>query len=282
MRIAVFGASGFIGSHLVAALKARGDDVRGASMREPLAAAAVAGGVDAVVNLAGEPVGQRWTAEVKHRIRESRTIAPAKFFDALEHVDPKPQTYISASAIGYYGMSEDDTFTESSPPGMDFLAQVCVEWEAIALRGRDYRMRVACIRSGLALGRDGGIFAKILPLFKSGTGGKLGSGNQWYSWIHIDDLVGIYILAIDKLSGAVNGTAPNPVRNKDFTETLARLLHRPAALPVPNFALRMMLGEGADAALQGQRVLPERAQAEGFVFKYPTLESALSNLLMSS
>jgi len=194
-------------------------------------------------------------------------------------VDPKPQAYISASAIGYYGSSEDASFTESSPPGMDFLAQVCVEWENVAQRGRDYGMRVACVRNGLALGRDGGVFAKILPVFKTGTGGRLGTGKQWYSWIHIDDLVGIYILAIDKLAGAINGTAPNPVRNKDFTEMLAKALHRPAALPVPKFALKMILGEGAEMALQGQRVLPERAQAQGFMFKYPTLESAISNLL---
>jgi uncharacterized protein (TIGR01777 family) len=279
MRIAVFGASGFIGSHLVAALQARGDEVTTGSMREPHAAAAAAGATDAVVNLAGEPIAQRWSAEIKQRIRESRTALPSKFFDALAHVDPKPQAYISASAIGYYGSSEDASFTESSPPGMDFLAQVCVEWENVAQRGRDYGMRVACVRNGLALGRDGGVFAKILPVFKTGTGGRLGTGKQWYSWIHIDDLVGIYILAIDKLAGAINGTAPNPVRNKDFTEMLAKALHRPAALPVPKFALTMILGEGAEMALQGQRVLPERAQAEGFMFKYPTLESAISNLL---
>jgi uncharacterized protein (TIGR01777 family) len=279
MRIAVFGASGFIGSHLVAALQARGDEVTTGSMREPHAAAAAAGATDAVVNLAGEPIAQRWNGEVKQRIRESRTTLPSKFFDALAHVDPKPQAYVSASAIGYYGTSEDASFTESSPPGMDFLAQVCVEWENVAQRGRDYGMRVACVRNGLALGRDGGVFAKILPVFKTGTGGRLGTGKQWYSWIHIDDLVGIYILAIDRLAGAIDGTAPNPVRNKDFTEMLAKALHRPAALPVPKFALKMILGEGAEMALQGQRVLPERAQAEGFVFKYPTLESAISNLL---
>jgi len=279
MRIAVFGASGFIGSHLVAALQARGDDVRAASMREPHAAAVAAGGMDAVVNLAGEPIAQRWNAEVKQRIRESRTTVPSKFFDALAHVEPKPQAYITASAIGYYGTSEDASFTETSPPGMDFLAQVCVEWENVAQRGREYGMRVACVRGGLALGRDGGVFAKILPVFKTGAGGRLGAGKQWYSWIHIDDLTGIYILAIDKLAGAMNGTAPNPVRNKEFTEALGSALHRPAALPVPTFALKMMLGEGADMALQGQRVLPERAQAEGFAFKYPTIESAITNLL---
>ncbi|HEX5274622.1 MAG TPA: TIGR01777 family oxidoreductase [Candidatus Rubrimentiphilum sp.] len=279
MRIAVFGASGFIGSHLVAALRARGDEVRAASMREPHAAAAAAGGMDAVVNLAGEPIAQRWNSDVKQRIRESRTTTPSKFFDALALVEPKPQTYVTASAIGYYGTSEEDTFTESSPPGMDFLAQVCVEWENTAQRGRDLGMRVACIRNGLALGRDGGVLERILPIFKTGTGGRLGSGKQWYSWIHIDDLVGMYMLAIDKLDGAVNGTAPNPVRNKEFTETLGQTLHRPAALPVPNFALMMMLGEAAEMALQGQRVLPERAQSEGFLFKYPTLESALTNLV---
>jgi len=281
MRIAVFGASGFIGSHLVAALRARGDDVRAVSMREPHAAAAASGGMDAVVNLAGEPIAQRWNAEVKRKIRESRTTLPSKFFDALAHVEPKPQTYISASAIGYYGTSEDASFTESSPPGVDFLAQVCAEWENVAQRGRECGMRVVCVRNGLALGPDGGVFAKILPVFKTGTGGRLGSGKQWYSWIHIDDLVGIYLLSIDKLAGSINGTAPNPVRNKDFTETLGRALHRPAALPVPNFALKIMLGEGAEMALQGQCVLPERAQAEGYVFKYPTLESAFSNLLSS-
>lgn len=279
MRIAVFGASGFIGSHLVAALRARGDEVRAASMREPHAAAAAAGGMDAVVNVAGEPLAQRWNAEVKHRIRESRTTTPSKFFDALAHVEPKPQVYVSASAIGYYGTSEEDKFTETSPPGLDFLAQVCVEWEHVAQRGRDHGMRVACVRTGLALGRDGGLFAKILPVFKTGTGGRLGSGKQWYSWIHIDDLVGIYLLAIDKLDGAINGTAPNPVRNKEFTETLGRTLNRPAALPVPNFALKIMLGEGAEMALQGQCVLPERAQSEGFIFKYPTIDSAFTNLV---
>jgi uncharacterized protein (TIGR01777 family) len=281
MRIAVFGASGFIGSHLVAALRARGDDVRAASMREPHAAAAAAGGMDAVVNLAGEPIAQRWNAEVKQRIRDSRTTTPSKFFDALAHVEPKPQTYVTASAIGYYGTSEEDTFTESSPPGMDFLAQVCAEWESVAQRGREHGMRVACIRNGLALGRDGGVLERILPIFKTGTGGRLGTGKQWYSWIHIDDLIGIYMLAIDKLDGAANGTAPNPVRNKEFTETLGQTLHRPASLPVPNFALKMMLGEAAEMALQGQRVLPERAQSEGFLFKYPTLESALVNLVSS-
>ena len=281
MRIAVFGASGFIGSHLVAALRTRGDDVRVASMREPHAAAAAAGGMDALVTLAGEPIAQRWNADVKHRIRESRTTTPSKFFDALAHVDPKPRAYISASAIGYYGTSEEDKFTESSPPGMDFLAQVCVEWESVAQRGREYGMRVACVRNGLALGRDGGVLERILPIFKTGTGGRLGSGKQWYSWIHIDDLVDLYLLAIDKLDGAVNGTAPNPVRNKEFTEALGQTLHRPAALPVPKFALKMVLGEAADMALQGQCVLPERALAEGFRFKYPTLESALANLVSS-
>lgn len=279
MRVAVFGASGFIGGHLVAALQARGEDVRTASLREPHAAAAASGGMDAVVNLAGESIAQRWNDDVKHRIRESRTTLPSRYFDALAHVEPKPTVYISASAIGYYGMSEDASFTESSPPGLDFLAQVCAEWEKTAQRGRELGMRVACVRSGLALGRDGGVLARIVPVFKTGTGGRLGTGKQWYSWIHIDDLVGIYLLALDRIAGPINGTAPAPVRNQEFTEALARALHRPAALPVPKFAIKMILGEGAETALRGQCVLPERAQAEGYAFKYPTLDSALTNLL---
>jgi len=279
MRIAVFGASGFIGSHLVAALQARGDDVRAASMREPHAAAAAAGGTDAVVNLAGEPLGQRWTSDVKRRIVESRTVVPHQFLDELARLSSKPAAYISASAVGYYGTSLEETLTEASPPGDDFLAKACVEWERTAKHASDLGMRVACVRTGLALGRDGGALAKLMPIFKTGGGGRIVCGKQWHSWIHIDELIAVYLRAIDGTDGTVNATAPEPVRNSDFVNALAKALHRPAALRVPAFALRLLLGEGADVLLEGQRVIPARLQSEGFRFQYPTLQASFSDLL---
>jgi uncharacterized protein (TIGR01777 family) len=279
LRVAVFGASGFIGRHLTSALRSRGDDVIELSLRDPRAAARVAADCDGAVNLAGETLGQRWNADVKKRILESRTALPSAFFDELSTLQHRIKTYVSASAVGYYGTSETQTFTEESPRGTDFLAQVCEQWESIAQRGRAYEMRVACIRAGLVLGTDGGALARLLPIFKAGTGGRVGSGKQWYSWVHIDDTIALYLLALDRIEGAMNATAPNPLRNEDFTEALARALHRPAALPAPPFMLKMMLGEGATLVLDGQRVLPQRALSEGYAFKYPTLEAALADLI---
>lgn len=279
MRVAVLGASGFIGKHLTKALRERGDEVVESSLRDPRGAAQTVAGCDVAVNLAGESLAQRWNADVKRRIMESRSTQPAKFIDALANVDAKPKAYVSASAVGYYGTSETATFTESSPPGKDFLADVCVTWERTALRAQDFGMRVAMVRAGIVLGTDGGALSKLLPLFKAGTGGRAGSGAQWYSWIHIDDAVGIYLLAIDRAEGALNATGPHPVQNKEFTGVLAHVLRRPAALPAPSFMIKLALGEGATLVLDGQRVIPERTLAEGYTFKFPTLEPALSNLL---
>lgn len=279
MRVGVGGASGFIGKHLCAALRARGDEVVETSMRDPRQAASKASPCDAFVNLSGETLAQRWNERVKTQILQSRTAAPQAFFEALSQLEQKPKVYVSASAIGYYGTSETATFTEADPPGHDFLAHVCVEWERVAQSGKALGMRVACVRAGLVLSADGGAMRRLLPLFKAGTGGKAGSGRQWYSWIHIDDVVGIYLLALDKLEGAVNATAPTPVRNSGFAETLAQVLHRPAVLPAPAFMLKLALGEGAVLVLDGQRVLPARAQAEGYAFKFPELGEALANLL---
>jgi uncharacterized protein (TIGR01777 family) len=279
MRVAVLGASGFVGRHLCAALRARGDEVLETSLRDPGKAARSAAGTDAVVNVAGETLGQRWNADVKRRVMESRAQRPAQFFEALAAIEPKPKTYVTASAVGYYGTSETATFTETSPPGNDFLAQVCVAWEQTAQRARDFGMRVATVRCGLILGTDGGALARLLPLFKAGTGGRVGSGKQWCSWIHVDDAVGVYVLALDRIDGVLNATSPNPVRNQEFTEILARTLHRPAALPAPAFIVKAALGEGAVLVLEGQRVLPERTLHEGFVFKFPMLDAALSDLL---
>jgi uncharacterized protein (TIGR01777 family) len=279
VRVLLLGGSGFIGRHLASALQQRGDDVTQLSLRDPAAAAIVAATCDAVVNLAGEPVAQRWNDIVKNRIVYSRTELPRRFLCALSVLERKTTVYVSASGIGYYGISETATFVEMSPPGTDFLAEVCVGWEEHAFKARDLGLRTSVIRTGLALGTDGGALAKLLPPFKLGLGGRTGSGRQWYSWIHIDDLTGIYLAAIDAGDGVYDATAPEPVTNAAFTTALGKALHRPAIFPTPPFALRWMLGEGAYAVLTGQRVLPKRT-VEGlkYAFAYETLAPALANL----
>jgi len=279
MRVMVLGGNGFVGRHLVRALQARGDAVSVSSLRDPQAAAAATAGHDAVVNLAGASVSERWSDAQKKAIADSRIALPHAYLDALAAAGAKPSVYVSASAIGYYGTSATATFTETSPPGDDFLARVCVGWETEARRAETLGMRVALIRTGLVLGTDGGALAKLLPIFKLGLGGPIGSGTQWYSWIHIDDLVGIYLLALDGASGPLNGTAPAPVTNRAFTDALGAALHRPAFLPVPAFAISAILGEGAVVVVEGQRVLPEATHERGYTFVYPTLAGALAALV---
>ena len=281
MKITLIGASGFIGQPLVAALRARGDAVTTVSLRDPHAAAQSCDGADVVVNLAGEPVAQRWTPEVKAKIRASRVQSAQALIEAFGTLAIKPKAYVSASAVGYYGTSEGATFDESSPPGSDFLAQTCVAWEAAADGAAAHGMRVAKVRTGLVLGTDGGALAKLLPIFRLGGGGIVASGRQWYSWIHLDDEVGIYLQAIDGAEGALNGTAPNPVRNSEFTRALGSALHRPTFLPAPAFAVELLLGEAASVVTQGQRVLPRRTLETGYRFKYETIESALRALVGS-
>ncbi len=278
MRVAIAGASGFVGRHLGAALAARGDEVVAISIRRPAEAATLCEGRDAVVNLAGEPVAQRWTRDVKARIRASRVDAARALVAKLATLSRPPRAYVSASAVGYYGTSEIATFTEASAPGGDFLARVCVDWEAEAHAASQFS-RVAIVRTGIALGRDGGALKPLLPIFKLGLGGPIGSGRQWYSWIHIDDLVGIYLLAIDGGEGPFNATSPEPERNAVFTQTLGRAVHRPAILPIPPFALRALFGEGAQPIVTGQRALPERALAAGYRFTYPRLDAAFASIV---
>ena len=249
-----------------------------ASLRDPDAAARSASACDAIVNLSGEPVGQRWSRRVKEAVERTRTELPRRFLEAL--APPRPATYLCASGIGYYGTSESATFVEESPPGSDFLARVCVAWEADAMRAADLGMRAAVVRTGVALGRDGGALAKLLPPFRAGLGGKVGSGRQWFSWIHIDDVVRIYLALLERGEGAYNATAPNPVTNAQFTKTLAQTLHRPAFLPVPAPAIHALLGEGAMILLEGQRVLPRRTTEDfGYKFAFADLGDALADLL---
>lgn len=235
---------------------------------------------DVVVNLAGAPVAVRWTKSAKREIVRSRVDLTREYLDALIRWGTFPKAYVSASAVGYYGTSPTATFDESSPPGRDFLAQVCVAWEAEADRAAALGMRVAKIRTGLVLGTDGGVLGKLLPVFRLGLGGVVASGEQWYSWIHADDEVGIFLHAIDgRTDGVLNAAAPNPVTNREFTRTLARTLGRPAFFPVPALAGRVLFGEGALMLNEGQRVVPQRTLATGYVFRHPELGEALRSLL---
>jgi uncharacterized protein len=280
VRVGLVGASGFIGKHLRAALTERGDEVVSASSRDPRAAAEAVRACDAIVNLAGEPVAQRWTRAAKERMRTSRVEGTRALLDALARGSSRPATYISASAIGYYPPSESATYTEASGHGEDFLGKLCAAWEYEAERAAALDMRVAVVRTGVALGRDGGALLKMLPSFELGFAGVLGSGKQWLSWVHIDDVTGIYCMALDGASGTFNATAPHPVTNLEFTKTLATVLHRPAFAKVPSLALRVMLGEGADMLLTGARVLPQHTLETGYTFRFTKLDDALRALLL--
>jgi uncharacterized protein (TIGR01777 family) len=277
VKVTILGASGFIGRHLADALRARGDDVIAGSARDVAAAASLCSGSDAVVNLAGAPIAaRRWTAAYKDEIWSSRVAKTHELIECLGALSERPLIYVGASAVGYYGAQDDEVCVESSPPGSDFLGRLCVAWEEAAFRAREIGMRVAIVRSGLVLGSDGGALGKMLPPFRLGMGGIVGTGAQWWSWVHVDDDVGVFMLALDGAEGALNATAPNPVRNHDFTRALGHALHRPTPFPVPQFALEMLFGEGASVLTTGQRVLPERTQSLGYRFRYPELEGALA------
>jgi uncharacterized protein len=268
MKIAVTGASGFIGTRLMEKLGGEGHAV---SLRGSLEGLA---GADAVVHLAGEPVAQRWTKAVREKIRASRVDGTRRLVDALRR--SPPAVLVSASAVGYYGARGDEVLTESSPPGNDFLAGVCQEWEREARKAEEFGVRVVCLRNGLVLGKGGGLDKMMLP-FKLGVGGKIGDGKQWMAWIHLDDAVGLIELAISssQLRGAVNGTAPHPVTNEEFTRELGAALHRPALLPVPKIALSLLYGDMAQIIYAGQRVMPEAALAAGYEFRFPDIGDAI-------
>jgi uncharacterized protein (TIGR01777 family) len=290
MIVAITGASGFIGRHLTAKLAEAGHSTRAISLRSDPTPDVFAG-CDAVVNLAGENVAQRWTASAKQRIRESRVESTRALVRALAALDRKPSVLVSASAIGYYGSCGDEILTEDSAPASDFLGEVVQDWEKEAREATKLGVRVVSPRIGVVLGRAGGALhggyggalQKMLPPFRLGLGGRIGSGQQWMSWIHIDDLIELIAFALSNaaLAGPVNGTAPNPVTNADFIRELARALHRPAIFPVPAVALKLIFGEMAGILLGGQRVLPEAALRAGFTFRYAELGSALADLFGS-
>jgi hypothetical protein len=239
-------------------------------------------GTDAVFNLMGEPAADgRWTAEKKRRIRDSRVVGTRNLVAGLAALAARPRVLVSASAVGYYGDRGDEILDERSSRGEGFLADVCVDWEREAMAAERLGVRVVCVRIGLVMTPDGGALGKMLPAFRLGAGGRLGSGRQWMPWIHIDDLVGLLLHAAarDSLRGALNGTAPAPVTNADFSAALGRALHRPTLLPVPAFALQAAFGEMSGMLMASQRVLPRRALDSGYVFAHPGLDGALRALL---
>jgi len=299
MKIAITGATGLIGTRLVETLKARGDEVTVLS-RSPERAAAALGveaiawdliaepapadalrGRDAVIHLAGEPVAQRWNAESKKAILDSREIGTANLIAGISNVEERPSVLVSSSAVGYYGKHGDDRVDEKTAAGNDFLAKVCVAWEREALAGEALGMRVVLIRTGIVLDAAGGALATMLPPFKAGVGGPVAGGKQYMPWIHADDIVGLYLAAIDEpnWSGPVNGTAPEPVTNADFSKALGKALHRPSVFPVPGFVIRARYGEMAELVTEGQRAVPAAAIANGYQFIQPELGPALASVL---
>ena len=299
MRVFLTGGTGFIGAHLIRALRQRGDECvvvsRGGS--EALAEMGVRviradptapgpwqeaiDGCDAVVNLAGAKIvdpPHRWTAARKRELRSSRIETTRCVVEAIAGAARRPAVLVSASAIGYYGPRGDDILDESQPAGTDFLASLAAEWEAAAEPAQAH-LRVTMLRGGLALGADGGVLAAMTPIFKLGLGGPWGDGLEWWSWIHVEDQVRLTLFALDgTLEGPVNATAPHPVTVRDFVHALGHALHRPAVARVPEFAVRAALGEAADALLRLQRVVPTKALDAGFEFRFDTLDAALGDI----
>ena len=242
-------------------------------------------GADVVFSLAGEPVaGGRWTSAKKKRIYDSRVLGVNNLVSCLSKLTSKPRVLISASAIGIYGERGEEELDETAFYGNDFLARVCIDWEKEALAAVELGIRVVCIRFGIVLSRNGGALAQMLPVFRMGLGGKLGSGSQWMSWIHIDDAVNLlcHVVENESIEGALNATAPTPVTNADFTRSLARQINRLAIFPVPRFGLKLAFGEMSDVVMTSQKVLPNKARDLGFEFQHTQLESALSDLLKAS
>ncbi|HEY2842482.1 MAG TPA: TIGR01777 family oxidoreductase [Bryobacteraceae bacterium] len=277
MHIAVTGASGFIGREVSKRLAAAGHTVRPISLRGAVAPEALAG-ANAVINLAGEPVAQRWTASTREKIVRSR-VEGTKALVAAMRPQP-PQVLINASAVGYYGSCGDEILTESAPAADDFLGRVALAWEDAAQAAEPLGVRVARIRIGVVLGPGGGALARMLLPFRLGVGGRLGSGKQWMSWIHIDDLMALiaFLLKESTVRGVFNATSPFPVPNREFTRALAQAVHRPAIFPVPEFALKLLFGEMAQVLLASQRAIPDAAQRAGFVFDHPDVFEALAEI----
>jgi uncharacterized protein len=301
MKILMTGGTGFVGTTLARELTAKGHLVT-VLMRKVESGKNLPPGViplegdptirgswqervpeyEAFINLAGSSIFTRWTDEAKHVIRESRILTTRHLVEAMASRKGRETNLFSTSAVGYYGFHGDEELGEESPPGADFLATLAREWEAEAVKAKEYGVRVVLCRFGIVMGRNGGMLGEIVPIFRMFLGANLGSGAQWLSWVHEQDLARIFLFLLDNraLEGPLNCTAPEPVRNREFTETLGRVLGVPTFLPpVPGFVLRLMKGEFGNVILKGQRVFPRRLLATGFQFHYPTLTEALTEIL---
>lgn len=306
MRVFMTGASGFIGKRLVRELLRRGDTVVALTRKKQNLRAGTAdeqlivvegdpaqpgpwqeqvAGCDAVVALAGEPIlGQRWNADFKRRLVDSRVEGMRRMVEALAAApaERRPKALISASAIGIYGSRGDEILDEKARPASDFVAQLCVDWEAGAQAATVHGVRAVQLRIGIVLGESGGVLERMVPAFKAFVGGPIGSGEQFVAWIHIDDIVGLTLRALDddRVTGPINLTAPQPVTMRELASTLGEVLHRPSAISVPTLALKVLLGEGAYVVLASQRVLPRRADALGYRFRFGDLRAALRDLVI--
>jgi len=298
MKILITGGLGFVGRQLTTEFLTRGDRVTIVDLPSQqtvftqdtltyISADTTVPGewqksvveADIVINLAGVTIFKRWTTAFKEKIYNSRILTTRNIAEVLPK--GKDMTFISTSAVGYYGWRGSEKLTEGDTPGNDFLSHVCQDWEQEALRGRKNGVRVVITRFGIVLGKSGGVLGTMIPLFKLFAGGRLGKGSQWFTWVHGKDLVAgiLYILDTPSIKGPVNLCSPNPVTNRTLTRTLGKIMHRPSLLPVPSFALKLVLGEFADNILRGQRVIPEKIQKAGFEFKYREIESALREIL---
>ena len=298
MKVLITGATGLVGKRLQKSFADKGYEMLLASRGEPQAQNYIQWdvqngfaeperleGLDAAVHLAGESVfGLRWTAEKKKAIMDSRLNGTRSVVEALSRLKDRPEVFISASAVGFYGNRGDEELTESSAAGNTFLAEVAKAWESEARRAEDAGIRTVLLRLGIVLSKDGGALATMLTPFKFGVGGVVGSGKQWMSWIEVDDLVSIinFVLENENIRGAVNATTPNPVTNEEFTKTLGDVLYRPTFLPLPEFAVSMIMGEmGDELLLTSERVVPQRLLNAGFKFEYPELKHAVEHATAS-
>ncbi len=292
-RVAILGATGFIGHALPALLSDKGFVCTGISRsgrgevpgidRWQTPTSLDLAGHHAVINLAGEPIDRRWNPQNLRLFHESRVGVTNRIVETIRNLPAgeRPKMLVNGSAVGIYGDRGDAVLTESSAPGVGYLADLCCEWEDAAVKAESLGVRVVRLRTGIVLGRDGAAFRKLLFVFKSGLGGRLGSGRQWMPWIHVDDLRAaiVHALLSESLAGPVNGTAPAAERNSEFTRKLAAALHRPAIFPVPGFALKIVLGGFGGRLLEGQHARPAALETDGFQFRFPTLESALAELI---